>query len=86
MTNCPFVITRLIGDEVIDYCPQNGMRLCLLWGSSECPELDAISKCPNCGVKLEHFSGLEQIPEYQYCPKCMDWAYDEYGERIARLV
>jgi Zn-finger nucleic acid-binding protein len=42
--------------------------------------------CPKCGHTLEHFSGLENIPEYDYCPVCMDWAYNEEGEKIAPLV
>lgn len=41
--------------------------------------------CPECGAELEHFSGLEHIPEYLYCPKCNDWAYNENGEKIAKL-
>jgi hypothetical protein len=41
--------------------------------------------CPICRGELEHFSGLEYIPEYWFCPKCNDWAYDESGEKIARL-
>ena len=41
--------------------------------------------CPNCNSNLEHFSGLEYIPEYYYCPKCIDVAYNEDGEKIADL-
>lgn len=46
--------------------------------------LDQHLRC-ECGHVLEHFSGLENIPEYLYCPVCNDWAYNEEGEKIARL-
>jgi len=43
--------------------------------------------CPTCEkCSLEYFSGLENIPAYLYCPKCMDWAYDESGKRLFQLV
>lgn len=41
--------------------------------------------CKKCGRKLEHFSGQAGVPEHYYCPKCMDWAYNEKGEKIAPL-
>jgi hypothetical protein len=42
-------------------------------------------ECPNCCEPLEHFSGLENIPEYEFCPRCMDWAYDSEGHRLFQL-
>lgn len=42
-------------------------------------------ECPHCEEPLEHFSGIENVPEYDYCPRCMDWAY-QGNERLFRLV
>ncbi len=42
-------------------------------------------KCPKCGELLFHFSGLENIPAYYYCVECLDLAFDEDGNVIAKL-
>lgn len=39
--------------------------------------------CPICEHSLDFFSGLPGIPAHQYCPDCMDVAYDEDGKPIA---
>lgn len=54
--------------------------------AQEVKEIMAVKRneCP-CGEPLEYFSGLEHIPAHLFCPKCMTWAWNEDGERIARL-
>jgi hypothetical protein len=42
-------------------------------------------ECPNCCEPLESCSGQDGVPAHQYCPLCMDVAYDDEGAVIFRF-
>lgn len=42
-------------------------------------------ECPHCGEPLESDSGQEGIPAHQYCPLCMDVAYDDDGNILFKF-
>lgn len=81
---CPEVVSKRVGDESYDQCRLNG-KPC----NGECEIFNEYlienNLCPKCRMGLEHFSGLEMIPEHLFCPRCMDWAYQD-GKKLARFI
>lgn len=79
----------------IDLCDANEMRSCIYeTGNGPCEIFESILAewrlelgiC-HCGTKLESNSGQEGIPAHLFCPKCMDYAYDQAtGQVIAQLI
>lgn len=46
---------------------------------------DGVYVCPDCQLRLVYFSGNEHVPAHQYCPNCLNDAYDESGNHIALI-